>query len=198
MDGLFESVLMGSAGQRGEAVFADVAVSVVSSWATKGLIEIEQVREINSEPDDGWSIIETVTAAKMWEERLANIAPARCERLASNVGAALLERTKNARRAVEAYLSHLPPAAPRQEAVKVLRSYCSEDQRTAVDRLRNWPGVLQVEGEEPSYEIAALLIVFFADAVEGGVPGGLADPLQNVELMWRLQLLRDRLAWLPA
>jgi hypothetical protein len=43
------------------------------------------------------------------------------------------------------------------------------------------------------YEIAALLIVLFGAVIEGGTRSGIADPQFDVELMWRIQLLRDRL-----
>ena len=191
---LFELVIVGWAGEGGKTVFADAAVSVLRGWPTKGLIETEQVTEIDDDHEHRWSVIGTRAEAENWELRLASLAPDRCKELAAREGPGLLQRTQQAREAAQKYLSQLPMLGSPEQAAEWLGNQCTADERTEADRLLKWPGVLQIEGGELLYAVAALLVVRFSDEVEGGVPGGLPDPIQNVELMWRLQLLRDRLA----
>lgn len=194
---LFELLIVGWAGRHGEAVSADAGVSVMRGWPTKGLIETERLPEVDDDRDHHRSMVHSGTDAERWEASVARVAPRKCVECSVRLGPELLARTEPARLAVARYLSQLPSGLAARDARDWLYGKSSSEQRVAANRLRRWPGVLQVEGAELVYEVAALLVMRFASVAESQQALEVsADPLRTPELMWRIQLLRDRLAGL--
>lgn len=188
---LFDVVTIGVAGRTGEAIFADLGASVLRAWPTKGLIETEPLRELDAQPDQRWSIIATDDHARRWESQLLDVVLARVGDAVANLGPPLLARTGTARDAVARYLGRLPAASSAEEVRQALLDSCGSRERQIAARLRNWPGVLQFEGGEVAYDIATLLIARYGVEL-GDDQLREADPLTSTELMWRIQILRDR------
>jgi hypothetical protein len=195
LDSLFEQLIVKSAGKRREAIYAYAAVSVVSGpMATKGLVEMSLLDEIASDRERGWTLVETKEAALEWERSLAQVGPLRVRELAAEKGPDLLRRTEGARRASERYVDLLAGSSDLDEIQERLGKLASTEQRGEATRLMRWPGVMRMVGAEGLYETVSLALVLFRSQVEEE-PGVIepADPVANQELMWRLQILADRL-----
>lgn len=193
LDGLFEQIVVDGAGKSGEAVGCDVAISVVrSQLGTKGMCELELLDELATDPERGWAIVQTTEQAHEWERRVAEIAPAAARALARRQGPALLARTARARAAVDAHLTKLPDAADLDALKTWLLGHLETDGVALGHRLADGPGVLQKAGAELLYEVACLAITLFEVRSQGLAEARL-DPLEDRELMWRIQLLVDRL-----
>lgn len=192
---LFEQIWVIAQGKKGEAVYANLAVSVVKGRATKGLVEIDLLMEMAGVPDRGWTIISSIDEAKLWEKQLAEVAPSRASKLAEEKGPELLERTASARNSVDRYFHFLEEhAGDLDELEEWMMRKASSSTMKRSEQLAEWPGVLQVSGWDQVYRIATLAIVSFAHEVEAQADELVsADPLENPELMWRIQILADRL-----
>jgi len=191
--GLFEHVLIGSAGPKREAIYADVVISIVQHrLGTKGLCELHLVEEVAADKERGWTVMRTLEESREWARKLADVAPRAAAALAAEKGPALLARTVTARAAVEAYLKQLPDAADLNVLTTWLLGRLGGDGVALARRLADGPGVLQNAGAEPLYEVACLAIVLFEVGSQGLAEAKL-DPLEDEGLMWRIQLLVDRL-----
>lgn len=202
---LYEAVMVSSQGKRGEAVSATIGISVTKLVMTKGLVEtrllmeVADVKELVDEygfwvPGRGQAIIETTERAKQWEEQLASVASERAAEMAADVGPELLERTKSARNAVGKYLECLSDIKEVGNQLRCLRQQAERPIVAEAERLANWPGVLQEVGTEEVYLMATLCILHFQHHVENTTGSFIGcDPLENEQLMWRIQLLVDKL-----
>jgi hypothetical protein len=191
--GLFEHVAIGSAGREGDAAYANVAVSIVQHrLGTKGMCELRLVEEVAGDAERGWTVMRSAEAWREWARRLAEMAPHAASILATEKGPALLARTAVARAAVEGHLKQLPDAADLDTLKGWLLGRLDADGVASARRLAAGPGVLQKAGAEIVYEAACLAIVLFE--VRGqSVADAKLDPLGDRDLMWRIQLLVDRL-----
>jgi hypothetical protein len=191
--GLFEHVVIGSAGREGEAIYANVAVSIVQHrLGTKGMCELRLVDEVAGDAERGWTAMRSLEESREWARQLAGVAPHAATALAAIKGPALLARTAAARTVVESHLKQLPDIAD-LDALKVwLLGRLEADGEALARRLAAGPGVLQKAGAELVYEAACLAIVLF-EVKNHGVAQAKLDPLGDRELMWRIQLLVDRL-----
>jgi hypothetical protein len=97
-----------------------------------------------------------------------------------------------ARAAVEAHLKQLPEAADLDALKAWLLGRLDTDGVASARRLAAGPGVLQKAGAELVYEVACLATVLF-EAKGQRVAEARLDPLGDRDLMWRIQLLVDRL-----
>ena len=193
LDGLFEQIVIDAAGRSGEAIGCDVAISVVrSQLGTKGMCEMETLAELATDAERGVAIIQTAGQAQEWEKGVARIAPTAARALAQREGAALLARTARARAAVEAHLTKLPVAGDLDVLKTWLLGRLELDGLNVARRLAKSPGVLQKAGAESRYEVACSAIVLF-EVRSQDLADAKLDPLENRELMWRIQLLADRL-----
>ena len=201
--GVSEWVVVGFAGKNSESVSVNRGVGVTRIIAIglehELLMEAADVKELVDEdgfwlPDRGRAIIETVERAKEWEAQLAQIAPKRTAEMAADVGPGVLSRTASARAAVEKYLSLLSNTEVIDTQLRHLQQQTARSVVADAERLVEWPGVLQVAGAEAQYSLAALHILHFQRQVEGAVESFIgSDPLENDQLMWRVQLLADAL-----
>lgn len=191
--GLFEHVVIGSAGREGEAVYANVAVSIVQHrLGTKGMCELRLVEEVAGDAERGWTVMRSLEESRDWARRLAGMAPRIASALAAERGQALLARTAVARAAVEAHLKRLPDAADLDALKAWLLGRLDADGVALARRLAAGPGVLQKAGAEFVHEVACLALVLF-EAKGQRVAEAKLDPLGDRDLMWRIQLLVDRL-----
>jgi hypothetical protein len=190
--GLFEQIVIGSAGSEGEAIYANAAVSVVQHrLGTKGMCELRLIEEVATDQDRGWTVTRTIEESREWTRKLLGVAPHAASALATEKGSALLARTTAARAAVDAHLKQLPGATGLDELKTWLHERLDADGIALAHGLAEWPGVLQKTGAELLYEVACLTIVCFE---VGRAPSqSNLDPLEDRELMWRIQLLVDHL-----
>lgn len=193
VNGLYEHVVIGSAGREGDAIYANVVISIVHhSLGTKGMGELRLVEEVAADAERGWTVMRTVEESRQWAQKLAEVAPRAVSALATDKGPALLARTAAARAAVGAHLKQLPDTADLDALKTWLLGRLDADGPALARRLAEGPGVLQKAGAELLYEVACLAIVLFEVRGQGSADAKL-DPLEDRELMWRIQLLVDRL-----
>ncbi len=107
---LFESIIIGAQGRRGEAVYASVGVAITRRVAYKRLGDVHFIEELGEDALRGWTIIENDRKALQWEARLAEIGPRRATEWANARGPTLLQDTKQVRAAVAEYYKLLDPA----------------------------------------------------------------------------------------
>jgi hypothetical protein len=195
VEGVFEQLIVKGAGKHREAIYADAAVSIVRGQvATKGLVELALLDELATDSERGYAIVRTDAQAIEWEKRFAELAPSRVVALAVEKGPQLLLQTLEARNAAAKYASLLSGERDLDELHAKLFAQATSDQRKEALRLTEWPGVLRIRGAENLYRTATLAIAIFSEDVEGRVDAFVgADPLENRELMWRIQILVDRL-----
>ncbi|MBI3723852.1 RHS repeat-associated core domain-containing protein, partial [bacterium] len=188
------NISCGKQERRGDSAYAVVWVTVVrEQCSTKGLVEDRLVKEIAAEKS-GWTFFPTTEAAKAWERRLASIAPKMARDLAVEKGPEVLERTAAARDAVARYLRFLGGfESPWQARAALSTDMSDADQREAA-RLAEFAGVLKVRGAGDQYAAACTAIVKHAATVEETpMPFRGVSPLDERNLMWRIQLLTDAL-----
>ena len=76
----------------------------------------------------------------------------------------------------------------------MVRALATGEQRDEAARISRHPGVIQLAGTEECYLLASLALVVFGDNVEGAANAFKGhDPLENREMMFRIQLIADRL-----
>jgi len=191
---LFERLKIHCSGARGEAAIARAEVAVIRGRnTTKGLVESKLLIEIASVPERGWTIIESQGDAVAWEQELAEIGPLEATRLVNEKGFELLAATKEVRTAADNIFALLGRWGNISGVAARLRHEASVNQLVKAKRLATWPGVLQIAKYEALYEIAVLALVLYAPLI--GYPlNSEADPLEQMELMWLIQLLVDKIA----
>jgi len=193
LDGLFEHIEISGAGKSGEALGCDLAVSVVGGQlGTKGMCELELLAELATDPERGVTIVQTAEQAQDWERRVVEIAPPGVRALAQREGPALLARTARARAAVQAHLKQLPDTHDLDVLKRLLLGRLEPQRADVARRLAGRPGVLQKAGAELLYDVACMAIVLFEVGNQASAEVKL-DPLEDRELMWRIQLLVDHI-----
>jgi hypothetical protein len=191
---LFEWIRIDTAGKRHEAVFAYVSVCIAKWIGIKGIMESMPFLELGEDRERGWTIIESDEKAREWEQKLIGHAPGAVVQFAAEHGPALLESTRAARLAVHQYLQRLSVEDCATSALASLRQNVGDTTRDEADRLMNWAAVQQIPDHPELYELACLCLLRFSSEVEGqGITYFGQDPLENSQLMWRIQLLVDRL-----
>lgn len=189
---LFQWIKVEGAGRRGEAVAAEVAVSVTKRVSLTGLMELHLIKEIASVKERGWTIISTAKEARAWENRLASIGPLRATEFARERGPELLSTTDSARRAAKHYLEHLDLERSLDEQLHQLRQRCDQALIERAERLAAWPGVMQEYHAEDVYLLCTSCILCYENEVEtASTSFSREDPLENAPLMWRIQLVAD-------
>lgn len=193
VDGLHEQLLVSAAGRAGEALACEVAISITRrQLGTKGMCELEVVTDLATDLERGLTIVETGEQVELWEKGIAEIAPAAVGELAKRKGTALLARTEKARSAVQSYLKELPGSEDLQELHAWLLARVPPDGVKGAQELAEAPGVLQKAGAELQYLVTCLTIVTFGLGGQDLAKLKL-DPVNDRELMWRIQLLADTL-----
>ena len=191
---LFQWIWVNASGKRGEAVFAYAAVSVAKWIAFKGLMDLRPMIELGENPERGTTIIETDVKAQAWERKLIEYAPQEVSRFAAERGSALLETTKTARRSVAEYLKRVDLSDSAARALLTMWDGADETTCTEADRLMNWTAMQQIRGRETLYEMACLWVLRYSSEVDGACVSYFGqDPLENTDLMWRIQLIVDKL-----
>lgn len=188
---LFEQLIVKSVGRHAEAVFANAAVSVVSGpmW-TKGMVEMVLIDEVATNQERGWTEFHDEREIITWERQLAEVGPGRTRELAVTRGPKLLERTEEARRIVESVLSLLPPQAELGQLLMWLRERASDADQAEARRLSCSAGVMRLHDAEELYLVAGMALRTLSPVASDGIQ---ADPMNNPQLMWQIQLLVDRL-----
>jgi len=194
-DGLtFRLIRVEFSGKHQEAVYAYIGVSVTSNVFVGHLIESQLLIELGQVKERGWTIIEDDQSAKTWECALAEIGVVRAKEFADAHSHRLLELTENARLAANRYLGHLDQNRPVSESLSDLRQRASTGIGDEAKRLAYWPGVVQVARMQELYELVVLTILEYQQEVEPLLPPFYGqDPLMNTDLMWRIQLVADKL-----
>ncbi len=189
---LSQWIIVDCAGRQHEAVVGSIATSVTKRISIKGLMEMRLLDEIAEVEERGWTIVDSTEKAKEWEVQLARVAPLRAAEMAAEIGPEILDRTESARIAVGKYLGCLIDTADAGTQLQFLREQAEQSIVADAERLANWPGVLQVAGAEDQYLLATLCVLHFQRHVENPLCSFIgSDPLENDQLMWRIQLLAD-------
>jgi hypothetical protein len=191
---LYQWIIVNCAGKNGEAVVGKVAVALTTHKGLKGLMKSQLLFEIAQVKERGWTKIYEAAEARAWEREFVAIAPRRAVELAAEAGAELLETTKSARNAAHAYLEHLDLSKPVPELLNEAISRVDSRRLAEAQKLAEAPAVLQVFGAQDIYLLACLCILEYEEEVEDvGTSFYGQKPIQNKQLMWRIQLIADRL-----
>jgi hypothetical protein len=189
---LYQQIDLSFVGRNGEAVTAHISASVARWIRVKGLCVSRLLGEIAMDQDRGWSIIATKAEAHDWEQSLAHLGPPAVTEFASEVGAALVERTEEARQVARERLARLHPEEGVSNQIADLERAMPSALVAEARRLAAWPGVMQVSGAEEIYILACLSVLNGEDRR----PLVDQDPLADDELMGRIQLVADGiLSW---
>jgi hypothetical protein len=191
---LFEWIIFETAGRENEAVATTVAISVTRHVPFFRLMELMPLVEIAEDQFRGVTTITDAATADQWLQRVESAALQRFAAASSGRGLGLLRRTSSARQAVERYLACVSSENLSFHGLGQLNSRCPPEIAREARRLAEYPGVLHVFGGNALYLWACTAILLFAGEVEEGGRSFLGvNPLHNQELMWRIQLLADRL-----
>jgi hypothetical protein len=160
----------------------------------KGFMESRLLRELAEDQERGWTIIKTTSQATKWESKLVQSAPEAAARFEAEQGTALLERSKPLRECVNRYLQKLVIVDSSANGLLEIRKQADDITLGEADRLMASVAIQQIPKCEELYELACLCVLRYSLEVEGpGVSYFGQDPLENVALMWRIQLLVDKL-----
>jgi len=182
--------------QMGQVVSASVECSIVPGrTALKGMAEVSCITEIASDAGRGSTVLESSTDARTWEDALIAVGPARASSFAGEVGAALLEETKDDRCAVQRYEQIITIDRDLNELRQTLRSRASPEQQSVVDQILKCRIRWIPEGRI-YYELAALTVVLCAADVGPTVRWYVGlDPEDGRNALGRqLQILASRFA----
>jgi hypothetical protein len=189
---LFESIIVGGQGKRGEAVSAEVGVAVTNWVMYKLLGDVQFLSELGEDPQRGWTIIEDDDKARQWETRLVEVGPVRAKEWAASRGPQLLQETAHARAAVSKYLCLLEPTTNLHQKLALLKSASNKRILEETERLTACPIFGDGPNTELAYRVACQLIVSHSENVEGKSYLG-HEPMNDPELLSRIEILADRL-----
>jgi len=194
--GLFERLNIHCAGKKGEAVPAVLELSVTRRFP--GIMGVDLLlMDLATDKWRGYAIIHSDAEAQEWERRFVERIPQAMDELVAAKGHALAERTAETRRKVETYLRTIEPTLGLEQLRTQLSDRATAKELNEVQRLIELPWVWEISGARNQllYEVAVLTILLSADLV-GEQTSELygRDPLtRDTELMWRIQILVDRL-----
>ena len=192
---LFEQVWVNTQGKKHEAVAASVVIAVVNSnTATRGLFEEQHLTELNTHEFRAYSMVEKKSVALAWEQQLVRVASDAATKFSNSHAQALLQRTVEVRDLVRQYEFKIPNSDSLFGLETSLKRKATAEQMHAASRLAEWPGVCLFRGGQVLYETACLVLISFAEEVDGRWDYfDTVDPLREPEIMWRIQMLTDRL-----
>jgi hypothetical protein len=190
-DALFESIIVDSQGKRGEAVYASVGVAVTRQVAYKVLGEVQLLGELGGDPNRGWTIIEDDRKAEEWEHQLSAIGPMRAREWADIAGLKVLRQTEGTRIAVAKYLTLVEPTEDLERVLGHLKRAASKSIADEAERLHACPILNGGPNQQAAYRVACYVIVANSEEVERRSFLG-ADPMNDVNLMYRVIMLADR------
>jgi hypothetical protein len=191
---LFELVTIAGAARGHQAFGSSIGISVVrGETATKGLTLLECKTPRGNEA--GWFEPRSRDEAQQWLKEVAVAAPALTVKMIAEHGLNLLADTGEARAAADAYL-RLGFLLERslETSIADLRKRATTEQVNLAERLVTSSSIMKLENGEQIYIAAALSMVVFGDEVEGrSTPFDVKAPVMDRPLVWRIQLLADRL-----
>lgn len=186
----FEHIRVKCGGKAGEVAWANAGVSCVKRSPSRGLIELELMRELATDGERGWADIGSADRARRWEDRLAAIASARATELSRQKAPGLLKRTEEARAMAREYLAQVFEKAG-DDALGAL----TVAQAELVSRILDAPGVVLCEELRPAYARAlSSLASLNSEASRLLLHAISEDPLKSETPLWCVHILCDRLS----
>jgi hypothetical protein len=181
------------AGKAHEAVGATVAISPLLRIPHMKLMKRQCLVDIATDSQRGWAIIPSHSARLEWLAQLHHHAPLQIAKLHREHGPELDRLTWPARLAAGKYHELFVGSGFASRADELL-SALSPSVLDASKRMAERPGVLQVFGGQAVYELSCAIILHYQHQVEeGGLNYTGVNPSLDEQLMWRIQLLADRL-----
>ncbi|MES2793027.1 MAG: hypothetical protein V4719_25670 [Planctomycetota bacterium] len=189
---LFESIIVGTQGKQGEAVYASVGIAITHAVMYELLGNVQFLDEMGEDPQRGWTIIEDDEKARQWETRLAEISSVRAKEMANRFGPQLLQETTELRSVVKKYESTLEPTMTPDKVLAALKSLRSNEVAVEAERLSSCP-IFPNDGKKGTiYQIACHVIACRSVDIEGISFIG-HDPMSDTALLARIELLADKL-----
>jgi hypothetical protein len=192
IESLFESIIVGGQGKRGEAVSAEVGVAVTKWVMYKALGDVKFLDELGEDPQRGWTIIKDDSKARHWEARLAEVGPVRAKEWADARGPRLLQETAQARAAADKYLTLLEPMNDLEQKLVALKKASSEPIAEEAERLSACPIFGDGPDAELAYRVACHVILSHSEEVDGQCYFGRV-PMNDPPLLERIEILADKL-----
>jgi hypothetical protein len=173
-------------GDWGDSSHAFVLVGVKPGrFSPKGLTEAICLTD--------WVPTKTDEEADAWERNVVSEVEHRLPKIAKQHNADLLTRTAACRTAVSRYMALIDCSQPMPLHIDTIAGEATREQLSSFERMASTPGLICLPDRTP-YDLAIWLIVKYSELVEPGVDWCIdSDPLRNVELNWRIQLLSSRL-----
>jgi hypothetical protein len=159
----------------------------------KLLGDVQFLEELGEDPERGWTIIEDDAKAIQWESRLAEIGPIRAMEWATARGPQLLQDTAQVRAAVADYYSLLNRAESLEAALLEMKSTTRKQLVEEAERLSTCPIFRNGPDAELAYHVACQVILSHSERVDGTSYIG-HDPMNDAELLKRIEILVDRLS----
>jgi len=188
---IFEQVYIGAGkpqgGKWGDVSGADVSIALTPGPFTspKGMAEAICL--------SNWAPTESEEKAIAWERLVTGTALAKIDDLLGTHGDELLERTADARAAVERYLAILDRHLTVAQMIADLTDGATADELAEAHRLSRTTGFIGLP-ERHCYDLVSLLISRRATDIETSPTRFWGkDPYAVPELNWRCQLLASRL-----
>ena len=189
--GLFESIIVGCQGKRGEAVHASVGTAVTRQVMYKVLGDVKLLEELAENQERGWTIIEDDGKAREWEGRLAQIGPLRAREWAEAGGPKVLHDTAEVRAAADRYFTLVNPTNDLAQVLSNLKQTSSKRIADEAERFHACPILSGTTGTETAYQVACYLIARHSEELEGKSVLG-CNPMDDA-LMDRVIILANKL-----
>jgi hypothetical protein len=188
--GLFETAEIKLAGRRFEAASADVGISCIRSrFSFRGLSERFCVLDVASNKERGQTELKTSREAELWLRHLIQVLPEKINDVRKQFAPAIYARTSEARSACQHYLRHIGFPCSAKDAIRNLKA--SEEQAIEANLiLSHEVGWL---ANQTFHYAAVLAILCLYKQVEPKVEFQFQDPRKDIPLMWRIQIIADRL-----
>lgn len=195
---IFRHIWVSGLGRKGEAVAAKFGEAVVAhgNLVVKGLGRVEHVTLLDSDKDLAFSNIETTREARVWERNLLDFVCHENTSRSVHDGMKLNIDLMNAVRHAHLYedLMKVSSQSSIEEIKAMLFSLADKRQILTMERICEWIGVVRVQRAEEVYASAVLGIVLnYKDVEKTKESIHDLDPLMDIFLFWRIQILTDRL-----
>jgi hypothetical protein len=187
---IYEWIIVHAAGKRAEAVSASIVISLTCERPLYkiALAEDRLLLDVADNQERGWSIVETDSAARSWEGKLAEIVPGKLAEFTREFGGELLRRTEDVRRSVKRYCAKLDLSKPIAVLIDELRPRGDSKLLGVAERCA-WE---YHPDAEDIFGLAWLCIVAFEKEIEASPTGfALENSNFHLGLQCRMYLLAD-------
>ena len=191
---VFERIVCEFTGRNNDTAVCWIGVSMTRSIPFKGLTENLLLEEVASDRNRGWTVVKSNEDRCKWFRSVAESAILKLEQIADPLAKLLKANCRESMHRAKACLKEIERHASVNAAILSTKAKASEEQLRVAERIIEWPGVVQIRGTRPIYELATHLVLQELYASRLPNPDEPKEmPLENTTLMWEIQLVADSL-----